>query len=337
MGMQKIWGVVKEQGFGVHLLIGIAIGCAISGVIIYFHESTATSNFFSFHESHQGKNELTNPLLECDFGSLLSQQNLQSFKDKIANYVNYVKRNNDASEVSVYFRDLNNGPTFGINPELEFYPASLLKVPVLIATLEEAEANPGLLDQEIKFERKEDTSRIMILPKVSLTLGRSYSIEELLEHMIRYSDNEAAPLIAQVIGLESIKSDYNDLGIDLPPNSPESFMSVRAYAAFFRILYNSSYLGRDSSEKALRLLSQVDYKEGLVAGVPPDITVAHKFGETVSQDLNDNQLHDCGIIYHPKRPYLLCVMTRGNDFSKLPTIIKSISAIAYREVDKQSN
>ena len=49
------------------------------------------------------------------------------------------------------------------------------------------------------------------------------------------------------------------------------------------------------------------------------------------------QLHDCGIIYHKSRPYLLCVMTYGKYFLKEVDIIKEISAIVYQEVDKYYN
>lgn len=51
------------------------------------------------------------------------------------------------------------------------------------------------------------------------------------------------------------------------------------------------------------------------------------------------ELHDCGIIYYPERPYLLCVMTEGNDLNELAGVIQNISKTVYewtakREVDK---
>jgi hypothetical protein len=73
----------------------------------------------------------------------------------------------------------------------------------------------------------------------------------------------------------------------------------------------------------------------------PDATdstaVAHKFGEHTSQ-LSDGtvvsrELHDCGVIYFPGKPYLLCVMTKGSDFPTLAGVISTISRIAYNYVD----
>jgi len=88
------------------------------------------------------------------------------------------------------------------------------------------------------------------------------------------------------------------------------------------------------SEKALEYLSQSDYKNGLVAGVSSNIIVAHKFGERGYKQGKINQLHDCGIIYYPNEPYLLCIMTDGRSFEDRELIIRNISQLVYDEFDK---
>lgn len=59
-----------------------------------------------------------------------------------------------------------------------------------------------------------------------------------------------------------------------------------------------------------RMLKDSEFRGGLVAGVPSNIMVAHKFGE--SKLNNEKQFHDCGIVYFPKNQYLLCVMSRSS-------------------------
>jgi hypothetical protein len=44
------------------------------------------------------------------------------------------------------------------------------------------------------------------------------------------------------------------------------------------------------------------------------------------------ELHDCGIVYLPDNPYLLCVMTKGNDFAKMEKIIEEISRLSYERL-----
>ena len=123
---------------------------------------------------------------------------------------------------------------------------------------------------------------------------------------------------------------FHDLNIDVPTEVPDFTISAKNYSTFLRILYNSTYLNDSDSEKALDILSKTTFVDGLVAGVPKGTTIAHKFGEHVSS-FHEIELHDCGIIYYPQNPYLLCVMTKGQDFSKLAKIIADISAMVYNE------
>jgi beta-lactamase class A len=149
--------------------------------------------------------------------------------------------------------------------------------------------------------------------------------------MIIYSDNNASnALINYMENLDTQKLDriYFDLGVEVPGEAKlENFMKTKDYASFFRILYNSSYLSREMSEKALLLLSQSDFRQGLRANIPNYINISHKFGERVLA--NDKQLHDCGIIYKQNQPYLLCIMTRGEDFNLMSQVIQEISQSVY--------
>jgi beta-lactamase class A len=107
-------------------------------------------------------------------------------------------------------------------------------------------------------------------------------------------------------------------------------MNIKEYVSLFRVLFNVSYLNKEASEKALELLTRVEFKDGLPAGLPANIVVAHKFGERIVNGLS--QLHDCGIVYYPSHPYLICIMTRGADFTQLSKHIQEISKITYDEM-----
>ena len=153
--------------------------------------------------------------------------------------------------------------------------------------------------------------------------------------MIIYSDNVAYDLLLENIDNRLLVQTFTDLGINISQgftNPSGNILSVKDYASFFRILYNSSYLNKTMSEKALKLLNQVEFDKALVAGLPSTITISHKFGEREFLATGEKQLHDCGIIYLPDKPYLLCVMTRGKDISLLANAISQISSLIYRQL-----
>ena len=79
----------------------------------------------------------------------------------------------------------------------------------------------------------------------------------------------------------------------------------------------------------LGLLSQSTFQQGLVAGLPAGIVVAHKFGERgYNNPTIPDQLHDCGIVY-TKKPYVICVMTQGTGYDAMAGIIAHISKMVY--------
>lgn len=66
--------------------------------------------------------------------------------------------------------------------------------------------------------------------------------------------------------------------------------------------------------------------------------MAHKFGERGYNDPETGkyirQLHDCGIVYYKKYPYLACIVTKGDDFDENAKIIANTSKIIFEEISK---
>jgi hypothetical protein len=113
------------------------------------------------------------------------------------------------------------------------------------------------------------------------------------------------------------------VGLGSPQNDKNFSVTPKVYAGFFRVLFNSSYLSRDFSEATLNMLSQTEFNKGITAKLPSNIRVSHKFG--IREENGLKQLHDCGIVYYPKTPYLLCVITKGFDYDKMAAAIANIS------------
>lgn len=238
-----------------------------------------------------------------------------------------------AETVAVYFRDLNNGPVFGVNDTRKYAPASLLKVPLMFAVFKLAQDDPALLQRRLVYPAVRGAAAIV--STTTFQAGESYTVDELVKTMIIQSDNASAFAIAQMLGPKAIETVYNDLGLPAPDvNDTGDTIRVRELAAFFRILYNASYLDRKMSEKALEYLAASEFKDGLVAGVRPGLVVAHKFGER-TLDQGGRELSDCGIVYAPETPYVLCVMTRGRDFRALAGVIRDVAGLVDHEVDVQ--
>jgi hypothetical protein len=280
---------------------------------------------------------LINPLLDCG----IEYKELNPFSHQIDNYINKSKKNNKIVSASVYFRHLNNGYWFGVNEKEKYIPASLLKVVTVMNILKYSEYYPGILQDSLRIRHK-----IGLIERDSLRMpeevkyNEKYSIGELVEYIIRNSDNESNYALYEYI---QKRFDWNvtlnllNIQIDEDDKFVAAYISPKDYSKLFRVLYNSSFLNQENSEYLLRLMTKSYYNQGISRNITKDVLVAHKYGQQFSDSSGHKQLHDCGIVYYPQNPYLLCVMTKGDNYEELENFISEISDLVYNEIDRQMN
>ncbi|MFZ2719504.1 MAG: serine hydrolase [Minisyncoccia bacterium] len=329
---------MKRHTFIVWVSIFV-LGCGAGGAAVSLLSSDGGAipkiNIDNDIRDRFSDNRFTSPLLECsELPESISIGERLDLEKEIEGKIASAKSKGVLTEASVYFRDLNNGPWFGINESFEFYPASLLKVPLAMYYYWQADTDPGILSQEIEITAPIGSSIVHFPARKELAVGTIYSIEDLIRLMLQESNNDAAHILSQYAGSEKTARVYKDLGI--PTGMAENYsIDVHTYASFFRVLYNATYIGRSRSEHMLSTLSDSSFAQGLKAGVPSNVSVAHKFGEKVlDAESRSYQLHDCGIVYAGETPYTLCVMTQGRDFDELAGFIQDVSALVYEEVTR---
>lgn len=281
-----------------------------------------------------------NPLLdyEQDIQTPLRSE-MKSLENSIKDLIQTAIEDGLIQNASVYYRDLNNGPWLSINDSLVYTPASLLKVPLMMSFFKQAETEPSILEELITYSAKIEAPKHSLGQATStVTLGSTYTVLEMIELMMVYSDNVATLLLLEKIDPATKEKVYRDLALPFPDlfNHNKSYITAREYSSFFRILYNSTYLKPDYSEKALQILSRSDFKLGIEAGLPPGTKVSHKFGVSTNTE-NVKQLHDCGIVYsNHSAPYSLCIMTSGRDFYKMASVIGEVTALIDGAVARDS-
>jgi beta-lactamase class A len=312
-------------------LVGLFAGMTFSGEDKPSLPAALTSRSELSETRVSGTFKFISPLLECDNSLPGGRTSIKNMEVALKAYVASVSHTEQVEHVSVYYRDLYNGPWMGIDIAHPFSPASLLKVPVMIAALKKVEEDRSLLKRKFKFDASVPADYVdpNILDEV-IQFGHSYTYEDLIHRMVVNSDNNAKNVLVGVLGDDAIFNVWRDLGVAVPDASaPEDFLTVREYSSFFRILYNATYLNKEMSELALEILSRSHFDYGLQAGLPAGIVLSNKFGERGFSDSNKKQLHDCGIVYAKNSPYMLCVMTKGSDWSAQSNVIGEVSRIVY--------
>lgn len=270
------------------------------------------------------------PLLSCDGAELSNTPTgvLRELRESIDVIVTSHRAKGTVNKASVYVRELNDGVWLGINERDEFTPGSLLKVPAVMSLFKYAEEkDASILNREIEFGGGDVGAPQHYPPQEPLTVGQNYSMNDIMRHALIYSDNNAASLIAQSIDTQYLFNAYKDLGLHSPALGQDYLVRVKDYAAFFRTLYNATYVNRNASEFILSTLAQSSFMSGISAGVPRGTVVAHKFGERVLDD-SSVQLHDCGIVY-TQNPYIICILSQGKTFEGLESFIAEVSKATF--------
>lgn len=322
-----------------HALLSVVIAFLLGGGIVFLATQFSKVQITSTGEIRQVTNRegFTNQLLECaELPASISIGDRKYLQSDIEKKISEGRTRGTLIDAAVYYRDLNNGPWFGVNQDKPFYPGSLLKVPLAISYYKRADTERDILARQFQYDKAgEDYERGQPFGQgQALQDGAVYSIADLLTLMLTQSSNEAAVALAQLADTEQIITTYEDLGIPPPLPGRDALMDVHTFGSFFRILYNATYLDREASEQMLALMAQSTFKEGIVAGLPEGTVVSHKFGVRELPN-NIKQLHDCGIVYSSQHPYILCIMTQGHDWQELADVIADISKLIYNAVESK--
>lgn len=327
-------------------LLFVAIAACAVAFLLGWEIGRATKSIIPPAPFRLSGYQYISPLISCNLSSVKAFSQDQPVLSAVQNAVAAHQGAGDVADASVYFGDFTSGQWASVNGSDKFYPASLGKLPILMAYYAMAEGNSGILSQTGAFPvgTQDQNAQQEIPPAAAITPGKPYTNEELIEYMMKYSDNDAAEALttfAPAANVQQVYSVYNDLGVPVNKNvtvTSTDFMTVQQYSMLFRALYNATYLSRDYSEKALGLMTQTDFPQGIVAGVPTTTVVSHKYGLASFTDAVGHpyqwELHDCGIVYAPSHAYLLCVMTKGTkSIAAQESAIADISAAVYKAVE----
>lgn len=254
--------------------------------------------------------------------------NFMPLRQSLKEYIGKQKAN-----ISLYFEYLPSGSSIGINDTQEIQMASLLKVPIVMSIYG-------------KIEKKEiSKDRILIMTEGDVDqkygtfwkegVGAKISVEEAIKKTLIDSDNTTQRMLYRLLTPEDELKLHNELDARMETVGTQTvpYISAKSYSSFLRSLYLSSFLSLDSSQEILSIMTRSVFDEGLESGVDDGIPVAHKTGniEITGKDMIEN---DCGIIYVPKRPYILCVFVTEGTQEEALAHIRFISKMIFGYVRK---
>lgn len=259
--------------------------------------------------------------------------NFVELRKKINNYTDTHKLThgnaNDPTLFGMYFEYLPSGISIGINEKTPFVAASLLKVPIIMGAYKYIESGKLQEDTILTLQDKHLDPSFGSLWKKGV--GARISVSDAIKITLQQSDNTSNAVLFDNIPSQTLDDVFNYLDIPNEIDGKTPVVTPKNYSSILRSLYLSTYLSPEYSHKLLKQLTDTPFADKLRAGVPNDVVVAHKIGVHESTNSETSIFTDCGIVFAPKRPYILCMMMRNTE-ENTRIHMSEISRIIYEYI-----
>jgi beta-lactamase class A len=203
----------------------------------------------------------------------------------------------------------------------------LFKLPLLLEVL--AEEDRGQLDAERQLEiRAEDwTDGSGVL---QARVGDRLTVRELTRLMIQESDNIAALVLLDAVGVGNTNATADNLGLHATRlvdhragDTGEHTTSAADIAQLLVGLASGQVINTHVSEAALAFLELKQTVSWLGDGLPFWVKVAHKWG-----DLPEVR-NDAGVVFTPRGSYVVVVLTQDGLPDESARMIARVSRVGY--------
>lgn len=208
------------------------------------------------------------------------------------------------SDYGVWVIDLEENQGFGFNEHKQIEGASLFKMPLMIAVFTEIDKGNITLDD--------------------LLQGSTY--DDLMNRMGKHSDNNAFLAVLKVIGSKKVNETIKNIGMK-DTSLSESVTTPFDMSLLFQKLFKGELISESSRDKLLSYITDTDYEEYIVAGVPEGTKVSHKYGREIGI------LNDVGIVFADK-PFIISFMTSSVNEFEVTTTIPQLTEIVYNSLNE---
>jgi beta-lactamase class A len=259
---------------------------------------------------------------------------------KLAVAINDVDRNLDGV-AGVAILDLATGQKFLLHADEVFPQASSIKIAVLTELYLLAQQKKLSLGELYTVQSSDIVSGSGIMMGMTPGVTR-LTLRDLAILMVAVSDNSAANVLIDRVGMENVNAELDSLGLthsrlrrkmmDLKAagEGKENISTPREMMSLLENLYSGKVLSKDFTEDFFKVLS-TPKESWIPRDLPEDLRVANKPGSL------EGVRNDSGVVFTGNHPYVLCVMTAYLRHERDgEEAITRISLDAYRMFDRLS-
>jgi beta-lactamase class A len=250
------------------------------------------------------------------------------------------------ADVGIAFETLDGRLAWFSRGDDAFHAASTMKIPVMIELFHQVREGKLRLSDPLpiknEFHSLVDGSVFTLSPSddsetdLYQAIGQTRTLDQLCDSMVTVSSNFATNLLIKKLGIDNIRATVTSLhadGMDVKRGVEDhkafdkglnNTTTARGLATLLIAIAKGEAVDADSSAKMVEILERQKFNEGIPAGVPKNIRVAHKTGEITKIH------HDAGIVY-AERPFVIVVLVNGiENFKQSSALIADVTRDLYQ-------
>lgn len=234
----------------------------------------------------------------------------------------------------LYFKNMITGEERGFNENDQFFAASIVKLPLLMAMMNMRQKRETDFSEKIVIH---DYQKIPGCGAVkSMTGDVTLDINSLYKLMITLSDNTATNALFRHYGAERISQNLKELGFEgtqfnrqyydfeLEYAGINNFFVPKEMGSALERMYKRTLIGWNASQEMEDILSLQQINHKMCGRIPEDeVRIAHKTGE------EDGTTHDVGLVY-AKEPFVICFASNITDVPKFEDFIRETTYLVYQ-------
>jgi beta-lactamase class A len=235
--------------------------------------------------------------------------------------------------IGFYYKDLNSGKIFDYNADQHFLAASIIKLPVLMAVMQEMKNGKIKRMDSVKVTKGDKVPSCGALAYMHDDMR--VTVQDLYTLMIILSDNTAANILIRLVGMERINELLEQAGLkrtrlsrllfdsEAQAEGKENTFSPAEAGMLLENIHLRTFVDEEMSIEAENILKLQQIKTKIRSGIPREVPIAHKTGE------DSHMTHDVGIIYS-KNPFIVCFASNESDVTLAEETIRKVALMLYR-------
>ena len=214
------------------------------------------------------------------------------------------KIKNEQGIYGLYIKNMLTDEEYELNPDEQFYPLSLFKLPLAYIVARDVEKEDLSWDDMVEYKKEDYHDGLGTIGTTDV--GSEFTLIRIVELMLRESDNTAPKMLKRELGEEYLNDEFKKITGNKNANlfDEELLTTPKKCSQTIEGILYINWINEESVNILLNFLYPTSYDNKINPYLEESLTFYHKVG------IMEGMYHDCGIIKGEDKDLILCLMSK---------------------------